>query len=707
MPNGKELEYLSVLKALDEIPFGIGKKLLIEFLQGKKNNESIVRNKLHLKQNFGSMAYENDELNDIIDNLIMNDMIQLASLNSNKFWKVMELSPKGKKEICTPSLYKRKLAYNFKETKTLVTEEDKRLFNHFEDILSGYDDAQKKSIISNKKHILCLAGAGSGKTTVLTKRIEFLMKYRSVDPGRILAITFTRKARQEMMRRLGDTAPVKVETFNSFCEKILRQHNDQAYDKPVRVIDYRDRILMIKKALSKLNIDIRAAINIYFSSAQQRTKTEEQLINIFMNDCFFLRDYFKFKNKPIDETSFDIGDAGHEKSVKMVIGICKHIEANMKKHGLRDFADQLVDTINLFEGHKNLIPQFDHILIDEYQDVNSTQIHLVDLLSPENVFCVGDPRQSIYGWRGSDIRYILNFKDKYPDCEMITLTKNYRSTRHIVELINDSIKNMRLADLESSVEEKEDSKDIKLLKFNSEDAEFEFVIQMILASDVPRNEIFVLARTNRQLNELSQIMKIRGISHVVRNDEMRKKVIAGENDVTLATIHAIKGMEADKVFVIGCTSTSFPCKGSEHPVIDMVKIEEYDKEEEERRLLYVAMSRAKKNLCMTYTGNKHTSFITDNMLNILDEKTIEVKPQERSRAVPGQSGSNLMARLKEWRNETSKMLGVPAFMIMHDRTLIDIAQKTPLTVKDLEDIHGLGPTKIMKYGEDILSLVSV
>jgi DNA helicase-2/ATP-dependent DNA helicase PcrA len=116
--------------------------------------------------------------------------------------------------------------------------------------------------------VLVLAGAGSGKTTVLTKRIEFLVKFRSVPSEKILAVTFTRKARQEMMRRLsseGLSGSVAVETFNSFCEKTLKRHNDVIYGKPVRVISYSDKIKIIKNALSKLGIGMEAAVQKYFN----------------------------------------------------------------------------------------------------------------------------------------------------------------------------------------------------------------------------------------------------------------------------------------------------------------------------------------------------------------------------------------------------------------------------------------------------------
>jgi len=699
----KELDYLLVLRALKDIPFSVGRKLLIDYLKGSEANKSILKNRLHLLDSFGTMIYEDDELNQIIDSLILNGIITITSVDGKKFWKVLELSAKGKKELDHPTLYKRKLSFHFRDVKTEITDEDKRKFSVFGSFLHSFNDEQKKSIICDNIHILCLAGAGSGKTTVLTKRIEFLVNYKRIDSKKILAITFTRKARMEMMRRIskmGLTESVKVETFNSFCEKILRKHNDIVYDKPVRVVTYRDKIKMIHRALTSLGQTMSQAVDVYFTTAQKRGKSDDQLANIFLNDCFFIRDYFKFRNKKIDASCFETSGNSDERSTKIVFAVCNYIEAYMKKQGLRDFADQLVDTIALFEKHKELIPEYEHVLIDEYQDVNSTQIKLVDILKPPNLFCVGDPRQSIYGWRGSDIRYILNFEDKYPACEVITLTKNYRSTKHIVNVINTSIHNMGLADLESSID---GDKDVKLLKFSSEAAEFEFVVQKIIASGIPKGEIFVLARTNRQLNELSDILRARRIKHIVRSDEMRKSISSGIDDVTLATIHAIKGLEAELVFVIGCSYANFPCKGSEHPVVDMVKVEEYDKEEEERRLFYVAMSRAKKSLYLSYSGSRPTYFINSDMLGMMDAK--ELKVQVKKMANTGFPG-DVVSRLKNWRREVSNAMGVPAFMIMHDRTIAELADVMPKSTDDLSRIHGFGPVKIKKYGDDILDVVN-
>ncbi|MBI2133301.1 UvrD-helicase domain-containing protein [Candidatus Woesearchaeota archaeon] len=685
-----DLDHLNVLNGIKEIPFGVGKKLLIDFLSGNKDNESIQRNRLHKLKGFGSLAYNEDELAETIDKLLYNGLIAFVPVNGNKFWKVLELTEKGNNEIKNPT--RKKFSFSFESTK--ISDEERKIFPEFGKFLEDLNDEQKKAVISDKRHILCVAGAGAGKTRVIAKRVEFLVTYKSIDPSAILAITFTRKARQEMANRLDSYNSSRIETFNSFCEKTLLRHNNLIYSRSVRMLNYHDKVMLFRNALSEMKLSTEKAIEKYFSHSQKKDKTIEQLGNTLVNDCFMIRDYFKLKNQEITDFTKNI-EKKHIEAAEMMHSLTKSIEENMEKSGLRDHADQLVDTLNLFRSHPETIPKFEHILVDEYQDVNTIQIELLDIMSPKNIFCVGDPRQSIFGWRGSDIRHIINFQDKHPEPEIICLTKNYRSTMHIIDLMNKSIRNMRLPDVEAS---RHGEKDIRLLNFETEQAEFEFVIQRILSSGLNGKDIFVLSRTNRQLNDLSSAMKLRGIKHVVRTEETGKQTKQGD-EVTLATIHAIKGMEAEMVFVMGCTSTNFPCKGSEHPIVDMVATEAYDKEEEERRVFYVALSRAKKSLYLTYPGNSITSFINEDMQKMLKETQLRLEPVKSG-------SSDVLSMLKKWRREQSLKFGTAPYMILHDRTIIEIAQRMPMTKDQLENINGLGPVKIMRYGEDILRIVN-
>jgi DNA helicase-4 len=620
----KDMDYLYILRALNEIQFPVGKGLIIDFLLGDMKNPSIKKNELFILHNFRALRkYSESEVRAMLDNLIVNGMVESSSLIGNKFAQVLGITQKGNEELISPSLQKKKLVNNL-ECKTNITDDERVLFKELDFFLSKYNDEQKKAIILQKSKILCIAGAGSGKTTVLVKRIEFLVKYQSANPNKILAITFTRKARQEMEHRLEKLGiqGVQIETFNSFSEKILQKYGHLFYDSPKRVMTYQDKIFAMNFALSNMGTDLETAVNKYFSESQKRNKEPGQLANIFMNDCFSVIEYFKSKKEKLYDFSNDVDDEKDKDSARMISQICQNLELQMRMQGLRDYTDQIIDTINLFGKFKNFVPEFENILVDEYQDVNAMQIELLDILiskSPNiRLFAVGDPRQSIFGWRGSDVNYILKFQEKYPESEIVNLTKNYRSANKIVNFMNHSIQDMKMPDLEAcGFGEAE----IKLLDFDSEISEHDFVLREIsnyIKNGIFGEEIFVLARTNRQLMELSRKLKIVNIPHVVKTDELKKPTESNNGDVTLATIHAIKGLEAKIVFIIGCNEQNFPCKASDHPVIEIVKMgmQEYDKEEEEKRLFYVAISRAKEKLFISYSGKKPTYFINEEMRKI-------------------------------------------------------------------------------------------
>jgi len=743
-----DLDYLQILKALDEIPFSVGKRLLTEFLQGK-DHASINRNRLQRLPSFGSLSgYEKGELQEMIERLVSNRLIEKTSLRDKPFIKVFSITPKGKQEIINPTLQNKKIDYSVEPT--IITQEDRKIFSAFDFFLKPFNDEQKKSITCPAQTILCVAGAGSGKTTTLTKRIEFLSKYRGVDPKKILAITFTRKARQEMEKRLGEAGifEARVETFNSFCEKILTAYNDVLYTQKMRVISFRERLELVGQALKSLGKTMQEAAALYYSDAQRRLKTEQELGIGFMNDCFTLLDFFKNQAKSVSELTINGWSSKERASVQMVQSVCHYIELEMKKRGLRDYSDQIQESLRLFKKFPQLVPYYDYIMIDEYQDINSVQIQLIDTLGAKNLFCVGDPRQSIYGWRGSQISYIIDFAKQHPHSEIITLVKNYRCTENIVKLINTCIAPLRLPDLESAVTSKGES---RLIYCTSELEEREVVMgaisqakvkpEEIFQAKVKPEEIFVLARTNRQLKELSEQMNIRKIKHILRTENSRSTATSKPGQVTLATVHAIKGLEAELVIVMGCGSLHFPCKTSDHPIVDLIKDVKYDQEEEERRLFYVAMSRAKKRLLLTYTGFP-TKFITYSMTKILGQgkkTTSRFKLPERTKSFGAQEmqsispcslqerekndlkknmrnsmkeeektikiSSNVLTKLKQWRSHLAKEKGMPAYIIAHDNTLQEIAARKPANAEELRQIKGMGPVKLQQYGKAILEIV--
>src|SRR3989344_2885548 len=658
MKNEEQLEYIRILKALQELPFKIGKKSLIEFLQGKETPR-IIKNRLYTLATYNTIDKPEHDLSQEIEKLIINGMIKLTASQENKFLKLLQLTKKGEQEINDPQLYQKKTSYSFKEIETPITQEDLDLFDTTKNFLYSYNLEQKKAITSPAKNILCIAGAGSGKTAVLIKRIAFLIEYRLIQP-----------------------------------EKILKANNRLVYDKPTTLLTYKDKITLINRALEKMNLSRSQALTYYFK--EQKTKTQEQLLTIFVNDCFFIRDYFKSKNKPLQESEFISSEIKHKQAISMIVEIAGFISAAMKRYGLRTFNDQLLDTLHFFENNPQAIPQYEHILVDEYQDVNASQIKLLNFLDPQNLFVVGDPRQSIYGWRGSDIRYILNFAANHEPSQVITLTKNYRSKKKIINLINQAVSHMGFKDLEST---KHEEGKLTLKECYSEQEEYDYIIQEIQKSSSP---IFILARTNNQLNELAQKIKLQRIPFQIKTEENNLEEDESLPNLTLATIHAIKGLEAETVFVVGCNSHNFPCKGSEHPIIEMIKDEEYDKEEEERRLFYVALSRAKSNLHLTYT-KKPTYFIKETMHRTIKGLDSQEKKHKEKSSLNNQNP--LFEKLKNWRKEMSQEQNLPAYCILTNKTLQEIADKKPSDFDDLSTIQGMGEVKIERYGSQILRMV--
>ncbi len=701
--------HICILELVKESRLGMGRQLLASCITGEKDNR-IKKLKLDKLVYYDSLPlYDKKDIFELVDILVYKGLLKFVPVKNKKYIKVLELTKQGEEELKNPSS-EIKLTKSFEgfysEIKK-ITQEDKEIFEKLGDILKGLSDEQKKAVICNNQNILCIAGAGSGKTRVLTKRAWFLSRYRSAE--KILCITFTRKARNEMKERLDDMYPnnnIKIETFNSFCEKILRKNEDIIYGKKCSVMDFRTQIRLVNEILKKQNISLSTALDLYYTKRQLYSKDRNTLFFGFVHDIFSLLDYQR--NNEISDKEVQDLIYGHYdfKSSEMMHSIITEIKKYKKLEAMRDFTDQIVHTLNFFKDHPENIPKFQHILVDEYQDINSLQFELLELLNPGNLFVVGDPRQSIYGWRGSKIDFILDFENLYEDTAILQLSTNYRSKKKIVDVSNNVIKTMRLPDLKT--ENGEQGK-VVLLRHENEDAENLFVVQSILNLDIPRNEIFVLARTNKEIEKISEIMDKNNIKYIKRTVEQKKMNLTPEKDqVTLSTIHAIKGLEADTVYIIGCGAKNFPCKASEHPLLEAVKINDtYDKYEEERRLVYVAFSRAKSNLVINYTG-KITTFIDKELYKFLTNKKKPIKEQKKyktNKALFKNKDTRLYQELKDYRYIKSQELNIPAYQIFNDRTLQDLCEEMPTSFDELKSINGFGPYKVRRFGRDIVSII--
>lgn len=668
LATNKESSEIIILKALASLPFAIGRKTLVDFLLGDEYNPTIEKHNFKEYPFFGIFEH-------FAIQKIQKYLSELEKIGAIEGDKIIALSENGKKSIQTGSIIKKTYSY----VKTEISDEDKIKFNTYKEFLKKLDDYQKKAIISEKKHIACIAGAGTGKTTVLTKRIAHLVIHKKISPEKILAITFTKKARLQMHERLTRLGikGIHIHTFNSFCEQILRKYEQKLYSKKVRIITFNEKIKIVEAAFARLNQDINLLVKKYYP------KKEKQKF-IFVQDCFSIIDFYNNNNQEI-QPFYTAAKPEDYKFAETLYSVVKYIQAYMSKHGLRDFSDQIRDALSLFRKHSETIPQFENILVDEYQDVNEIQIELLEILSPKNIFCVGDPRQSIYGWRGSKMEYIQDFTKKYPDAEIIYLNKNYRSGKEIISFANKIIEPLHLPDLEPAFE---NSAEVDFKQYEDAQHEAQAIAQKIKQSTISRNEIFVITRTNKQLEEITLALKSIGIPYTVKSDEQNTVDIYSNEVVVLATAHCVKGLEADEIFLAGCTSTYFPCYGSEHKILDLIK-DYYDKRSEELRVLYVAITRAKKKLHVSYYGKKISPFI---------------KPHIPSRNKKTQYDQDTETRLKIWRRKIAISQKIPDFLVLTDQEIKQISQTKPLAPQDLQGI--ITPHKISRYGEEITAITN-
>ncbi len=378
------------------------------------------------------------------------------------------------------------------------------------DYLENLNPPQREAVLHGDGPLLILAGAGSGKTRVITSRIAHLIRERGVDPGSILAVTFTNKAANEMKERLERMLGMSlgrgighgglwISTFHSACVRILRQHIDRlGYKRTFVIYDETDRSSLIKACASDLRID-----------------TERYLPRAIASRISAL------KNNLTDAAQFAKTSSafGFEEAVSRVYAM---YEEKLRESGGLDFDDLLMLTVRLFEQHQDVLAYYEgifrHILIDEYQDTNRAQYRLVRLLTMkhQNLCVVGDDDQSIYKFRGADISNILNFEKDYSDAKVIKLEQNYRSTQNILGAAGAVVSRNLGRKPKELWTEKRGGEKILCYKAVDEKDEARFIarsIQQEVDGGRSLRELAVLYRTNAQSRALEDGLRGLGIPY--------------------------------------------------------------------------------------------------------------------------------------------------------------------------------------------------
>ena len=349
---------------------------------------------------------------------------------------------------------------------------------------------QREAVAQTEGPVLILAGAGSGKTRVLTHRIAYLMDEKGVNPWNILAITFTNKAAQEMRERVDKlvgfgSESIWVSTFHSACVRILRRHIDNlGYDTNFTIYDTDDQKSLIKDVCRKMNIDTK--IYKERSLLAQISHAKDELLT------------------PDDMEMKAAGDY----NMKKVASVYREYQAALRKNNALDFDDLIVKTVELFEKCGAVLEyyqeRFKYIMVDEYQDTNTAQFKFISLLAQryQNLCVVGDDDQSIYKFRGANIGNILGFEHVFPDAQVIRLEQNYRSTKNILNAANQVIANNTERKAKNLWTENEEGSKVHFRQFLNAYEEAEYVAGEI--GKLKRNglgnyrDCAILYRTNAQ-----------------------------------------------------------------------------------------------------------------------------------------------------------------------------------------------------------------
>jgi len=367
-----------------------------------------------------------------------------------------------------------------------------------EELLKDLNPQQKEAVLYFDSPLLILAGAGSGKTRVITYKIAYMVKELNFKPETILAITFTNKAAREMKERvealLGSKIPVQVSTFHSFCVKLLRNYgNSLGIDRNFLIVDAEDRKRVLKEVTKELNLDS----DLYSPNALS------SLISNVKNGLFELDSLLSYYDKLRE--------------------VYELYNLKLKRAGALDFDDLLLygrELLSIPHLRKRLSDFFSYLLIDEYQDTNAVQYEIAKALTYErgNICAVGDEDQCIYTWRGANIDNILSFERDFKNAKIIKLEKNYRCTKTILTAANAVIANNRLRKGKELYTENSAGEPIRLYRAQNEIDEADFIaqtIKLLIKKGLSPREIAVFYRTNSLSRTIEDALRRHGIAYQI------------------------------------------------------------------------------------------------------------------------------------------------------------------------------------------------
>jgi DNA helicase II / ATP-dependent DNA helicase PcrA len=617
-------------------------------------------------------------------------------------------------------------------------------------IFEGLNPEQRRAVETVRGPVCILAGAGSGKTTTITRRIANQVATGTFAADEILAVTFTDKAAVEMrarLERLG-VAGVEARTFHSAALSQLRR---ACGDAPGRILS--TKALLLRQIGNTLPPPFR-----FRPAGDLATEVEWA------------------KNRRLTPQTYRDRLGSHEPPIPadLMASVFREYERRKQASGLIDFEDLLELTVRLYEEDEwalaALRERYAAFTVDEYQDVNLLQQSLLELwLGPRDDLCaVGDDYQSIYGFTGASPEWLLGLAARFPQATVVRLEENYRSSPQVLALANRLVP--KLGGAEKTLRAmRPGGPEPELRGFDSPEAEGAWVLERVRAlhaEGVPYEAIAVLMRLNARSVDFEelfadaeipfqgaallardgarQLLKgLRGAGFGSLAQEVRRVAVqqglvepvpdgVGERElvrqadlarlcklaeefddgtktveqwvkwlrarfdhgaqggVHLLTLHRAKGLEFDAIFLPRVEEKELPCKPAMRVPAQLA---------EERRLLYVGITRARKHLALTWAAGKPSRFLL--------ELGVQAAPPPAARKARAEEPDDpTYVALKEWRLKRSKADEIPAYVVFHNSTLAEIAARRPTTIAELSSVPGVGPAKLERYGRDVLDALA-
>ncbi|MDQ4124856.1 MAG: ATP-dependent DNA helicase UvrD2 [Actinomycetota bacterium] len=618
-------------------------------------------------------------------------------------------------------------------------------------ILEGLNPEQVEAVRAVRGPVCILAGAGSGKTTTITRRIAYQVSTGTFRGGEILAVTFTDKAAGEMRARLGALGAdgVRARTFHAAA---LAQLRHLASAEPPRILP--SKAILLRQIGNTLPKPYR-----FRPAGDLATEIEWA------------------KNRRLSPEAYASSLGGHVPPIPadLMTGVYREYERRKAREGAMDFEDLLEATIRMFAEDEWALERFHQryraFTVDEYQDVNLLQQTLLEAWvgDRDDLCVVGDDYQSIYSFTGASPRYLLEMPRKWPRVKVVRLEQNFRSTPQVLTLANRLV--AKLGGAEKTLRPvREDGPAPVVAPFVDRGSETKFLVDKIAElhkAGVPYEEIAVLYRVNFRSEDYEDALGAAGIPFQVRDGAFLTRIAArrllatlrrsnatnvaeevlrtarrdgfqerppeglGDQEATrqndlarlvrlarefggettaefvahvearfasdgeghgvhLLTLHRAKGLEFEAVFLPRLEEGELPGKRSKTD----------DAIAEERRLLYVGLTRAKRHLFLTWTTGGRTS--PSRFVEELGGCLVP-HPLRQTKRRPEAAYDPVFQALKAWRLERAKRDGVPAYVIFHDTTLQEIAEASPRSIVQLAHISGVGPAKLERYGSEVVA----